>query len=314
MVTMVGTKTWRQHPLLKPLKKLIPNKSKIPDKGTDISLLDYTGKVRYKMAHDRRPQLSQWADKVAVREYVSEKIGSKYLNELYIATKKVEDIKWKSLPREFAFKPSHGSGAGIFVRENADVQNNLPTNTDELKWINSFHIHPDKVEIPVLRDIGSRWLQMRYENFHPWYEWVYEDIQAQLIVEKYATDSDGNPPTNFLIYTFHGSPAYIIIANVFSGFRVMVTPEWEHIAVKSKVRNYASREYVPPRPENLGEMLSIAKTLSGGVDFVRVDLYNDGQKILFGEMTNYPGGGRSGPYSKKFDRIFSSYWKHFDGY
>jgi len=84
--------------------------------------------------------------------------------------------------------------------------------------------------------------------------------------------------------------------------------------VTSKKWPLASRENMPAKPENLAEMLKIAAELSGGIDFVRVDLYNDGEKITFSEMTNYPGGGRSPAYSLEFDQSISKYWKSFDGY
>jgi hypothetical protein len=38
-------------------------------------------------------------------------------------------------------------------------------------------------------------------------------------------------------------------------------------------------------------MISIAERLSDGVDFVRVDLYDLGDRVVFGELTNYPRQG-----------------------
>jgi len=42
------------------------------------------------------------------------------------------------------------------------------------------------------------------------------------------------------------------------------------------------------RPKALEKMLEIATSLSEGMPFVRVDLYEVNAKILFGEMTFYP--------------------------
>ena len=44
------------------------------------------------------------------------------------------------------------------------------------------------------------------------------------------------------------------------------------------------------------EMVRIAKNLSEGIPFVRVDLYRIGEQIFFSELTFYPGAGFS-PYS-----------------
>ncbi len=48
---------------------------------------------------------------------------------------------------------------------------------------------------------------------------------------------------------------------------------------------------IPPRPENLEDMLLIAKKLSKGINFLRVDLYNIDSKIYFGELTFFPASG-----------------------
>lgn len=311
---MAMAKTWKQHSLLLPVKRLIKRPPRIPPKGSDPAGLGMTTKVRYKVAYDHRPILTQWADKVGVRDYVAEKVGAKYLNELYAVSSSAASIDFTQLPRDFSFKPSHGSGAGIFVHEDADPNNSLPANAENIVWEDKFHIHPDKVDFEALKNIGAHWLTMRYENYHSWFEWAYKDVEAKLLVEKYLTDPSGLPPTNCGIYTFHGVPKYMIIYNVFSGFRVIVTPEWEYISVPKSKWHLDPREQMPQKPENLQELLEVAATLSGGIDFVRVDLYNLGSKITFGEMTNYPGGGRTPKYSEEFEALSGSYWKHFDEY
>lgn len=47
----------------------------------------------------------------------------------------------------------------------------------------------------------------------------------------------------------------------------------------------------PKCPQNWNRMVEIARKLSEGFDYVRVDLYSLGNKILFGEMTFTPGNG-----------------------
>ena len=43
-----------------------------------------------------------------------------------------------------------------------------------------------------------------------------------------------------------------------------------------------------PKPKNLKKMLEIVSDLSKEFPFVRVDLYNDNGKIIFGELTFTP--------------------------
>jgi hypothetical protein len=50
-------------------------------------------------------------------------------------------------------------------------------------------------------------------------------------------------------------------------------------------------------------MLDIAKTLSEGLVFARIDLYQFREKVYFGEITFHHGGGFE-PFSpRKYDRI-----------
>ncbi len=46
-------------------------------------------------------------------------------------------------------------------------------------------------------------------------------------------------------------------------------------------------------PANLDVMLDWAALLGRDLDFVRVDLYDLGDRVLVGELTAYPSGGNS---------------------
>jgi hypothetical protein len=56
-------------------------------------------------------------------------------------------------------------------------------------------------------------------------------------------------------------------------------------------------------------MLEIAESLGSDVDFIRVDLYEVGGRIFFGELTNTPegGGGRFDP--REFDATLGQHWQ-----
>ena len=55
-------------------------------------------------------------------------------------------------------------------------------------------------------------------------------------------------------------------------------------------------------------MLEIARKLSEGSDYVRVDLYNVGGRVVFGELTNYPHAGYLRFDPPKWEEIFGAYW------
>ena len=54
---------------------------------------------------------------------------------------------------------------------------------------------------------------------------------------------------------------------------------------------YDQYEKTPEKPKKLNEMLRIARILSRGFRYVRVDLYNIDGEIKFGEMTFTPAAG-----------------------
>lgn len=45
------------------------------------------------------------------------------------------------------------------------------------------------------------------------------------------------------------------------------------------------------KPKNLSKMIEICKTLSQGIPFVRIDLYEINGKVYFGEITFFPASG-----------------------
>ena len=49
--------------------------------------------------------------------------------------------------------------------------------------------------------------------------------------------------------------------------------------------------YAIALPSNLKAMISLAKRLSEGIPFLRVDFYNINGAIYFGELTFYPASG-----------------------
>lgn len=53
----------------------------------------------------------------------------------------------------------------------------------------------------------------------------------------------------------------------------------------------APLNFTLPKPKNMDKMFALAQRLSEGIPFVRIDLYDTGSQIYFGEYTFYPQGG-----------------------
>ena len=63
------------------------------------------------------------------------------------------------------------------------------------------------------------------------------------------------------------------------------------------------------KPILFEEMKEIARKLSKDFDFVRVDLYQVGEKIYFGELTFCDDSGFGKFTEQEWDYKFGSYWK-----
>lgn len=64
----------------------------------------FNEKIQWYKLYYRDPLMSQCADKLAVRGYVSNKIGDEYLNTLIGSYESEKQINFSSLPNKFALK------------------------------------------------------------------------------------------------------------------------------------------------------------------------------------------------------------------
>ncbi len=68
----------------------------------------------------------------------------------------------------------------------------------------------------------------------------------------------------------------------------------------------APNNFTLPKPLNLDKMFDYARLLSNEFPFVRVDLYNNDGKIIFGELTFTPAGCLDSSMPKSMDIDFGN--------
>src|SRR5436853_4469689 len=83
-------------------------------------------KIRWRMIKDRNPLLTTFADKLAVRDYVAERVGTDILGRLYAVVDDPDDLDFDALPSEFVLKPNHGSHALWIVTRRAPPGGRFP--------------------------------------------------------------------------------------------------------------------------------------------------------------------------------------------
>jgi hypothetical protein len=266
----------------------------------------FNEKVLWRMAFDRRPHLTTFADKVAVRHVVEERVGAQYLKDCYGVYERGSDIDWAGLPRAFVVKASHGCKGNVLVWEGAP-RGQFPASGWEARWDMSI-AHPDDLDLAALSLLCDGWLQLSYEfgaRRSP--EWAYRNIPPRILVEELLTTEQGPAANDFTFFMFDGKCGWIQhnYTRLTDHRRELLDPEWNLLPVR---KTFPHPDVHEPRPDTLDEMLEVSEALSRGCDFVRVDLYSIDGRVVFGELTNYPDSGHEGFEPDEMDEVFGALW------
>ncbi|MDZ7616971.1 MAG: ATP-grasp fold amidoligase family protein [Patescibacteria group bacterium] len=198
-------------------------------------------------------------DKYEVRRFVANAVGEERLIRLHGVWNSVDAIDVTTLPRQFVLKPTHGSGWVVIVAENAT--------------------HDWGASRSRLRE----WMQTNY--YTRGREPVYRDIVPRIVAEEYL----GDVP-DYKLMCFHGEPKLLyVLSGRFGAKRITFYDlQWNKLPLSVGIAP-PSEEYIPC--PDLERMAFIARRLARGIPFVRVDFYQHGDRVLFGEMTFFPGNG-----------------------
>jgi glutathione synthase/RimK-type ligase-like ATP-grasp enzyme len=238
----------------------------------------FNEKINWLKLYYKNVELSKFADKYEVRDYVQKQVGASYLNTLHGVYNNVEDINWDGLPQKFVLKATHGSGWVIICNDK-----------------NHFNFEKSKKEM-------QKWMNQNYYDL--WGEGVYKHLQARIICEKYL---EGNPETglvDYKFYCFNGQPRFLHVdVNRFNDKHYInfYDLEWNKLPLRKGLPNSPQ---VNRKPDKFDEMITVAKRLSQNLPFVRIDLYEEQQQVFFGEMTFYPQNGLSSFYPTRYEREF----------
>jgi hypothetical protein len=256
--------------------------------------LTFQHKILRKMALDKNPMLTIYADKVKVREFVRKQVGSRYLTTSFGEYKSLASLNKADFPKNFVLKSNHGSGASVICWEGAIRGNMLPTTPPTTKKLSTiwgkYLIHPDDLVWEHLVNLSTNWMKANYYwEFGRFPEWAYKNIEPQILVEE-VLNLNGEIPNDYKFFMINGECVFIQvdISRFTEHKRDLYSPNWVLLNATFLFPNSGFR--LEP-PVLLSEMLSLAKTLSKGIDFIRVDLYCTDKGIKFGELTNYPEGG-----------------------
>ncbi|MFA9477496.1 ATP-grasp fold amidoligase family protein [Phycisphaerales bacterium AB-hyl4] len=223
----------------------------------------FNEKLQWLKLNYRRPDLHTMVDKYAVRAFVESRVGAHYLNDLLGIWDRAESIDLDVLPRRFVLKGTHGSGMNIICPDRQAID-----------W-------PDAV-----RKLNG-WLKQDF--YISTREWPYKKVPPRIIGEAFL-DSGEDDLTDYKVYCFDGKPQIIQadMTRYSNHTRLLFDLDWQLLPFELQ---YPKPDHVLGKPDCLDEMFDVARVLSNGLPFCRVDLYSVQGRIVFGEMTMYPGNG-----------------------
>lgn len=224
-------------------------------------------------------------DKCEAKKYVASIIGEDHIIPTLAVYKSTEEIDFEALPHQFVLKCTHDSG-GVVICKNK----------------NTFS---RKKSVEILK-------KSLKSNFY-WYnrEWPYKNVEPRIIAETYMENESSNDDLNdYKFFCFNGEVKFFKI-----DFDRFVDHHANYYTPKGELLPFGEAKIAPvadkvlPMPTCLKEMISYAELLSKDIHFLRVDLYEIGGKVYFGELTFFPDSGYGKWTEDKYDNIIGDYLK-----
>ncbi|MDD7150703.1 MAG: ATP-grasp fold amidoligase family protein [Bacilli bacterium] len=226
----------------------------------------FNEKLQWLKLYDRNPEYTKMVDKYEVREYIKEKIGEEYLIPLIGVYDKFDDIDFDELPNQFVIKCNHDSGGLVICKDKG------------------------KLNIEETRKKINKSLKRNY--YYSGREWPYKNVKPRIIIEKYMEDSNKSDLIDYKLFCFNGIPKIVLVCSErFSSSNMCETwfdMNWKLIDMTESGHRVDS---TISKPKQLKKMVELSKKLSKNIPFIRVDWYEIGDKLYFGELTFYPASG-----------------------
>lgn len=232
----------------------------------------FTEKLQlYKMQY-RNPDMLRCTDKYEVRKYIEEKGFGEYLIPLIGVYDTIDAIDFAKLPNKFVAKTTDGGGGNqVFICKDKNTLSEV-----------------------AFRERLSAWMDARKVKKQAGREWAYEnDYPRRIIIEKFIEDNVGGDLCDYKFFCFDGEPHFCQLIQDRSTNETIdfYDMEWQHLPFRGLNPLCGSATNIASKPGGFEKMKKIARRLSDGFPFVRVDLYSVQGRVYFGELTFYPASG-----------------------
>ena len=229
----------------------------------------FSEKLQWLKIYNKDPKYTMMVDKYLVKDYVSKVIGIEHIIPTYGVWDSPDSIDWNKLPQKFVLKTTHAGGSSGVV------------------------ICVDKNKIDKSETISKLQKSYMTDSYAISKEWPYKNVQRRIIAEQLLESTSQNEIPDYKWYCFNGEPKYcqVIKDRTTKETIDFFDVNWNHQEFIGLNTNVGNADVVPQKPERLDVQLSIARKLSRGLPFSRIDLYEVDGKVYFGEITFFPLSG-----------------------
>ena len=248
----------------------------------------YTEKLQLYKLNYKNPIMIKCVDKYDVREYVRNCGLEDILNECYGIYDNPSDIDFKKLPNKFVLKDTLGGGGSSVII----CRDKNKANIEEYKKIMT-----EGVNKKLKRSGGREW---------PY----YYGRNHRIIIEKYIeSDLNKGGLIDYKFFCFDGKVQYVYgiadrsLGNG-AGFGIF-DKEFNLLPYRRCDENKLMRNI--EKPKNYNKIVKCAEILSQNFPHARIDLYDQDNKIIFGEITFYDGSGYMTFEPDEFDYELGKY-------
>lgn len=240
----------------------------------------FNEKLNWLKLHDRNPLYNTLVDKLAVKEWVADKIGGEYVTNTYGSWDNVDDISIEELPSQFVLKTNHDSGGVAVCRDKRTF------NFSAAKRLLAKHL--------------------RHNYFWWTREWPYRDVPPMVMAEEYLEDEGHETGlVDYKVTCFAGKPTLIEVHRGRFGEHTCNYYDSEWNPVRIDWAGIPASPVEVERPSNLEKMLELSATLTQGIPQIRCDWYVLGKRLVFGELTFFNGAGLD-PIDEENDKRLGS--------
>lgn len=227
----------------------------------------FNEKLQWLKLNDHNPAYVDMVDKVKVKDYVRGVLGEDVIIPTLGVWGSFDEIDFEGLPEQFVLKTNHSGGStGVVIcREKKRMD----------------------------KDAARRQLEesLRRNTYAKTKEWPYKNVVPCIFAEAYIGD-ESSQMEEYKFWCFNGKVQVAFTCEGrFSSEGVRFnyySREWQRLPFAG---GGATSEHVCEMPPLYERMVEYAEKLAVDMAFVRVDLYNDGVRVYFGEITFYDSSG-----------------------